>query len=76
MFLGICNADNKKLKMNYYHKSCPSVEKIVKEITWSKVAADPTLAAKLLRLHYHDCFVRVRIFFFLSIIFSMKLEIY
>ncbi|XP_010322270.1 peroxidase 24 [Solanum lycopersicum] len=58
MFLGICNADNKKLKMNYYHKSCPSVEKIVKEITWSKVAADPTLAAKLLRLHYHDCFVR------------------
>ncbi|TMW83760.1 hypothetical protein EJD97_000784 [Solanum chilense] len=58
MFLGICNADNKKLKKNYYHKSCPSVEKIVKEITWSKVAADPTLAAKLLRLHYHDCFVR------------------
>ncbi|KAK4718631.1 hypothetical protein R3W88_016969 [Solanum pinnatisectum] len=58
MCLGICNADNKKLKMNYYHKSCPSVEKIVKEITWSKVAADPTLAAKLLRLHYHDCFVR------------------
>ncbi|CAN4099633.1 unnamed protein product [Withania somnifera] len=44
--------------MNYYHKSCPSVETIVREITWSKVAADPTLAAKLLRLHYHDCFVR------------------
>ncbi|MCD9640627.1 hypothetical protein HAX54_026033 [Datura stramonium] len=58
--LGICNADKQKqkLKMNYYHKSCPSVEKIVKEITWSRVAADPTLPAKLLRLHYHDCFVR------------------
>ncbi|XP_009588152.1 peroxidase 24 [Nicotiana tomentosiformis] len=53
---GICNAD--KLKMNYYHKSCPSVERIVREITWSRVAADPSLPAKLLRLHYHDCFVR------------------
>ncbi|KAF3457293.1 hypothetical protein FNV43_RR01950 [Rhamnella rubrinervis] len=28
------------------------------EITWGKVAADPTLAPKLLRLLYHDCFVR------------------
>ncbi|XP_060183181.1 peroxidase 24-like [Lycium barbarum] len=54
--LGICDA--KKLKMNYYHKRCPSVERIVREITWSRVGADPSLAAKLLRLHYHDCFVR------------------
>ncbi|KAK9072062.1 hypothetical protein SSX86_008494 [Deinandra increscens subsp. villosa] len=48
------------LKMKYYEKKCNliSVEDTTKEIVWSKVAADPSMAAKLLRLHYHDCFVR------------------
>ncbi|KAF5795695.1 putative peroxidase [Helianthus annuus] len=48
------------LKMKYYEKLCDSisVENTVREIVWSKVAAKPALAAKLLRLHYHDCFVR------------------
>ncbi|KAK1436030.1 hypothetical protein QVD17_01805 [Tagetes erecta] len=48
------------LKMHYYLNRCGSVsvEKTVKDIVWSKVAADNTMAAKLLRLHYHDCFVR------------------
>ncbi|PIN10144.1 Peroxidase [Handroanthus impetiginosus] len=44
--------------MKYYHKSCPLAETIVKNTIWSKVEANPSLAAKLLRLHYHDCFVR------------------
>ncbi|KVH89897.1 heme peroxidase [Cynara cardunculus var. scolymus] len=46
--------------MNYYKKQCGSVvvENTIKEIVWSKVAESPALAAKLLRLHYHDCFVR------------------
>ncbi|KAI3884377.1 hypothetical protein MKX03_020859 [Papaver bracteatum] len=49
------------LKMkNFYRKSCRKVdvEKIVQEITWKNVAANPSLGAKLLRVHYHDCFVR------------------
>ncbi|XP_076902029.1 peroxidase 24-like [Bidens hawaiensis] len=49
------------LKMKYYEKLCPrsvSVEKTVRDIVWNKVSADATMAAKLLRLHYHDCFVR------------------
>ena len=50
-----------KLKMNYYEERCGSlsIEKTVRDIVWTKVAANPELAAKLLRLHYHDCFVRV-----------------
>lgn len=44
--------------MKYYHKSCDSVNDIVRDITWRKVAENPSFAAKLLRLHYHDCFVR------------------
>ncbi|XP_060959666.1 peroxidase 24-like [Cannabis sativa] len=46
------------LRMNFYGKSCKTLEKTVRDITWAKVSADPTMAAKLLRLHYHDCFVR------------------
>lgn len=58
-----------KLKMKFYHKTCPEAEDIVNEIVSEKVKANPSLAAKLLRVHYHDCFVRVCIaikrFFFL-----------
>nr|XP_017250959.1 PREDICTED: peroxidase 24-like [Daucus carota subsp. sativus] len=53
----VCNG-NKLLKMKYYQKACDSVDDIVRDITWRKVAEDPSFAAKLLRLHYHDCFVR------------------
>ena len=55
---GVCDGED-KLKMNYYHKTCPSAETIVRDMTWSKVAANSVLPAKLLRLHFHDCFVRV-----------------
>ncbi|XP_071717590.1 peroxidase 24-like [Rutidosis leptorrhynchoides] len=52
--------DGVTLKMNYYEEQCGSlsVEKAVRDIVWTKVAVTPSLAAKLLRLHYHDCFVR------------------
>ena len=52
-----CNGG--ELKLKYYRKSCPAAEFISQAITWDKVDANPSLAAKLLRLHYHDCFVRV-----------------
>ena len=57
-----------KLKMKFYHKTCPETEDNVNEIVSKKVKANPSLAAKLLRVHYHDCFVRVciasKLFFF------------
>ncbi|KAM7463022.1 hypothetical protein LguiA_031143 [Lonicera macranthoides] len=52
-----CNGG--ELKLKYYHKSCPAAEFISQAITWDKLDANPSLAVKLLRLHYHDCFVRV-----------------
>ncbi|KAF4355231.1 hypothetical protein F8388_013006, partial [Cannabis sativa] len=46
------------LYMNFYGESCENLEQTVQDITWAKVQADATMAPKLLRLHYHDCFVR------------------
>ncbi|KAF7837170.1 peroxidase 24 [Senna tora] len=52
---GVCNGG----KLEFQHKKkCNQAQKIVRRIIWSKVEKDPTLPARLLRLHYHDCFVR------------------
>lgn len=59
VFVAISACNGGELSPWFYHKSCPQFERIVRNITWSKVAANPTFAAKLLRLHYHDCFVQV-----------------
>ena len=56
------NNNNGGLQMKFYRKNCRKLENIVQDITWGKVQDDATMAAKLLRLHYHDCFVRVRIY--------------
>ncbi|OAY84691.1 Peroxidase 47, partial [Ananas comosus] len=46
------------LSMNYYGMSCPFVEPIVRIVVNQALHKDPTLAAGLLRLHFHDCFVQ------------------
>ena len=47
------------LNMNYYLFSCPFVEPVVKDIVNSALEDDPTLAAGLVRMHFHDCFIQV-----------------
>ncbi|XP_052190559.1 peroxidase 3-like [Diospyros lotus] len=54
--VGSCHGGD--LRKNFYNKSCPLAEQIVKNITWSNVASNSALPAKFLRLHFHDCFVR------------------
>ncbi|XP_062196228.1 cationic peroxidase 1-like [Phragmites australis] len=49
---------NPGLAYNFYQKSCPNVDAIVRSVTWAQVAANPALPARLLRLHFHDCFVK------------------
>jgi peroxidase len=48
-----------QLEIGYYSKTCPNVEAIVREEMEKIIAAAPSLAGPLLRLHFHDCFVRV-----------------
>ncbi|GJN12611.1 hypothetical protein PR202_ga30903 [Eleusine coracana subsp. coracana] len=46
------------LSMDYYGMSCPYTEWIVRGVVSEALRKDPTLAAGLLRLHFHDCFVQ------------------
>lgn len=52
------NADE-LLEYDYYKETCPLAENIVKHNVEVAVFRDPRLAASLLRLHFHDCFVMV-----------------
>ncbi|CAH9058421.1 unnamed protein product [Cuscuta epithymum] len=47
-----------RLRMDYYMMDCPLADFIVKNIVNKHLENDPTLAASLLRMHFHDCFIQ------------------
>lgn len=57
--VGVCYGG--ELRKNFYQDSCPLAEDIVRDIIWKHVATNSTLPAKFLRMHFHDCFIRVRV---------------
>ncbi|KAL5207954.1 hypothetical protein ABZP36_032389 [Zizania latifolia] len=46
-----------KLTPGYYKQTCPRAERIIAEVVQSKQMANPTTAAGVLRVFFHDCFV-------------------
>lgn len=67
------------LSLNYYDKTCPHAESIITNAVKTATSKDKTVPAALLRLHFHDCFVRVtlqsityppKLFIFLIIYFN------
>ncbi|KAJ1283961.1 hypothetical protein BS78_03G167600 [Paspalum vaginatum] len=47
-----------KLDPHFYDRSCPQAQQIVASIVGKAHYQDPRMAASLLRLHFHDCFVK------------------
>ncbi|CAL4967091.1 unnamed protein product [Urochloa decumbens] len=45
------------LSPEFYSQSCPRAERIIAEVMQSKQMANPTTAAGVLRVFFHDCFV-------------------
>ncbi|XP_016700597.1 peroxidase 24 [Gossypium hirsutum] len=52
----VCNAG--KLSYKFYKRTCPRAEQIVKEIIQNRTQSNPSLGARLIRMQFHDCFVR------------------
>ncbi|CAI0625700.1 unnamed protein product [Linum tenue] len=50
--------DGAGLRTGYYDESCPDAETIALKTIRKAISKDVTVAAALLRLHFHDCFVR------------------
>ncbi|KAK1406780.1 hypothetical protein QVD17_38388 [Tagetes erecta] len=48
----------KGLSWKYYENSCPKLESIIKKQMEKVIKKDVGLAAALLRVHFHDCFVQ------------------
>ncbi|KAK4417412.1 Peroxidase 72 [Sesamum alatum] len=42
----------------FYDRSCPRAQEIVRSIVAKAVAKEARMAASLVRLHFHDCFVK------------------
>ncbi|CAN0927799.1 Peroxidase 10 [Linum grandiflorum] len=45
------------LDYSYYDQSCPRLSMIVRYGVWNAINNESRIAASLLRLHFHDCFV-------------------
>jgi len=48
-----------QLSPNFYQSTCPNVTSIVGQVIQQALQNDSRIAASLLRMHFHDCFVNV-----------------
>jgi peroxidase len=57
----IAGAANAQLSPNFYSTSCPGLAGIVRSGMASAVQTEKRMAASIVRLFFHDCFVNVRL---------------
>jgi len=58
--LSVTSVDAQQLTYRYYRTTCPNVEKIIADEVKKAFKKDKTIAPGIVRLLFHDCFVRVR----------------
>jgi peroxidase len=83
VLLGFLGSIEAQLVLGFYSKNCPRAEKIVHDFVNMQIHNAPTLAAALIRMHFHDCFIRVcvklnssfHINFFHSAIIYIKIHV-
>uniref|UniRef100_A0A1J3FF41 Peroxidase n=2 Tax=Noccaea caerulescens TaxID=107243 RepID=A0A1J3FF41_NOCCA len=51
------STSNAQLRPDFYFRTCPRVFDIIGNIIVDELRSDPRIAASILRLHFHDCFV-------------------
>ncbi|KAI3915360.1 hypothetical protein MKX01_035619 [Papaver californicum] len=56
--IGVTTNANPLLMLDYYLSSCPNALEIVRKEMECVVQSEPRMAASILRLHFHDCFVQ------------------
>lgn len=56
--VGVVLGQGGGLRTGFYSSSCPQAESMVRSSVQTYYNKDPTIAAALLRLHFHDCFVQ------------------
>ncbi|KAF7051599.1 hypothetical protein CFC21_059823 [Triticum aestivum] len=58
LLLCLAAAASAQLSPTFYDASCPGALATIKSGVAAAVSSDPRMAASLLRLHFHDCFVQ------------------
>ncbi|KAJ6720138.1 PEROXIDASE [Salix viminalis] len=58
MLFFLSTACQAKLSSSFYDKSCPNAESTIRTAISAAIARERRMAASLIRLHFHDCFVQ------------------
>ncbi|KAL8494241.1 hypothetical protein ACS0TY_025147 [Phlomoides rotata] len=56
-FLMLCVVVRSQLSADFYSKSCPNLQNVVRREVRNAIKNEMRMAASLLRLHFHDCFI-------------------
>ncbi|CAK7325265.1 unnamed protein product [Dovyalis caffra] len=58
MLFFLSTACQAKLSSTFYDKSCPNAQRTIRTAIGTAIARERRMAASLIRLHFHDCFVQ------------------